>query len=99
MLRRSIRKIMCQDIKFSLVILYLIFKDNKFCTTNSALLYFLLCSYTELEGFEFAESLKMVLKNQHNLGAKISVIGGDNFSRFLLQIKSFFREYSDFQIT
>ncbi|OII72743.1 uncharacterized protein cubi_01693 [Cryptosporidium ubiquitum] len=96
--KQNTKKIKCSEIKLSFVIINLIFKHNLFFNYNMFLLYLLLCSYTELEDMEFHESLIMVLKNQHYLGAKISVIGGESFSEFLNYTKNFFDEYSNFKI-
>ncbi|KAJ1612218.1 secreted membrane-associated protein [Cryptosporidium canis] len=99
MYRMSIHKIECRAVQLSFIILFLVFKDNDFLFLNSVVFYLLLCSFTELEDIEFRESFGMVLKNQHNLGAKIAAIGGSGISSFLSDIKCFFKEFSGYEIT
>ncbi|PPS92656.1 Uncharacterized protein (FLGN family) [Cryptosporidium hominis] len=92
------KKIKCNKIQISFIMIYLIFEFNEYFIFNGFLLYILLCSFNELEDIEFNQSLIMVLKNQHSLGSKISAIGGKDLTKFLNDIKNIFTENSKYEI-
>lgn len=92
------KKIKCNKIQISFIMIYLIFEFNQYFIFNGFLLYILLCSFNELEDIEFNQSLIMVLKNQHSLGSKISAIGGKDLTKFLNDIKNIFVEHSKYEI-
>lgn len=96
--KENIKKIKCDNVKLSYIIISLIFWNNQFFIFNGFLLYILLCSFHELENMDFSSSLIMVLKNQDDLGAKVTAIGGEHLTKFIDHIKYTFNEYSKFQI-
>ncbi|OII75606.1 uncharacterized protein cubi_02127 [Cryptosporidium ubiquitum] len=79
----STHMLSCLDPKKSLAITILIFQNKLIYIYSSYLLYLLSCSYQDLSGMEFNESLKLIIYNEDSVGDKIVSIAGDNIGIFL----------------
>ncbi|KAJ1611832.1 putative signal peptide secreted protein [Cryptosporidium canis] len=73
----SRKELKCSDVKLSLGILFLIFKNNKEMLFSSYLFFLLICSLRELYGFEFYRGFNVFRKNI-DVKTKILNIGGSH---------------------
>ncbi|KAJ1604942.1 secreted membrane-associated protein [Cryptosporidium canis] len=73
---QSAERFECEDMRSTLTLLFLIFKNSHYYLSSSFLLYLLICSFRETSGKPFRQSFAQVLRNENDVTLKIMAIGG-----------------------